>query len=549
MAAALGVLRRAETGEIVPSAVLLAAHDLLHTQVPPQLGDSSMRRLAQLLVGQGVVPKPGDYDGRWWLWWPKNGRDPCRDCGKTRSLTRYSARLGNDYRYLCARCRAAERQHIVQQADRLLHVHDPHQPTSTPAPTLAPPAEAPTGRGVPAPSGRDWESYVIRLEKLLAALGWAGFDLPERWDTDFDPQEGASLFATCWRGDGGLDVQYNPHQQTLALQPFDDVCGDWPESYSLLDDSIEIPVAPSGEQAVTAVAAAAGQAGLLDATHVRIADSAPAEARQEFILRRIRRIFQPAADRQLPLGDLLREVTENQWLNAYLEWVVGMTGGDVAPDIVPDAAALGVAAWCWRNNTAVEKHHLESDVLMARVNIAVTRITQQHVCPVEGIDWDSIKNALTDPQWALPDGTPVSSLFGPGWSEVTATVTAELDRWRHHDHEVLGPQTTLILMSIGGSTGYTNSWWGQGRWHSICRRLIDDATAAGLPLPQPYDQRGPGALLADLDAPDEVSPPVLDWLIDLPDAGVHGPRGLRMHHATRPPQRCWDPHWLADDNP
>lgn len=552
LAAALGVLRRAETGESVTNAVLLTAHDQLHAQVPRQLGDSSMRRLAEFLVARGVVPKPSDYEGRWWLWWPKNGRGPCRDCGKTRFLNRYSARWGDEYRYLCARCRSAERQHIGQQAGRLLDMQGSRESTSTPVPaTFAPPIEAPAGSMiVPTPASRDWESYAIRLEELLGALDWAGFDLPEEWDTDFDPQEGAMLFATLWRGDGGLEVQYNPHQQTLALQPFDDVTGDWPESYSLLEDSIEIPVAPVGEQAATAVAAAAGQAGLLDATHVRVADSAPPEAKQEFTLRRIRRIFQPAAAfRQLPLTDLLRETTENEWLNAYLEWVVGMTGWDVAPDIVPDAAALGIAAWCWRNNTAVEDHHLESDVLMARVNIAVTRITQQHVCPVEGIDWDSIKNALTDPQWALPDGTPVCSLFGPGWTEVAATVTAELDRWRHLDHEVLGPQTTLILMSIGGSTSYTDSWWGQGRWISICRRVIDDATAAGLPLPPPYDQRGPEALLADLDAPDEVPAPVLDWLIDLPDAGVHGPRGLRMRHVTRPPQRCWDPYWLTDDNP
>ncbi|MEU1481593.1 hypothetical protein [Streptomyces sp. NPDC005760] len=101
MAAALGVVRRAESGESATNAVLLAAHDLLHTQVPPQLGDSSLRRLAEPLVGRGVVPKPGDYEGRWWLWWPKGGRGPCRDCGNTRSLTRYSARFGNEYRYLC----------------------------------------------------------------------------------------------------------------------------------------------------------------------------------------------------------------------------------------------------------------------------------------------------------------------------------------------------------------------------------------------------------------------------------------------------------------
>ncbi|MGW2556330.1 hypothetical protein [Streptomyces sp. NPDC001635] len=391
---------------------------------------------------------------------------------------------------------------------------------------------------------------MTRLHELLAALEWAGFELPEEWDSDFDMEPGALLFATLWRADGGVDVEFRPHQGLLALQPFDDVTGDWPESYSLLENSIEIPVTLAGQQAVAAVDAAAGEAGLLDATHVRVADSAPPEVKQEFARRRIRRIFQPAvAFRQLSLTDVLREVTESEWLSNYLDWVVGMTGRDVAPDIVPDAAALGVAAWCWRNNTAVEDHHLDTDVMMARVNIAVTRIAQQHICPFEGIDWDSIKDALMDPQWALPDGTLVRSLFGDGWTEVAATVTAELVRWQQLDHEVLGPETTLILMSIGGSTSSTDSWWGQGRWHSICRRIIDEATAAGLPLPPPYDQRGPDVLLADLDAPDLISDTVLDWLVDLPDASADGPRGLRMNRVIRPPQHCWDPYWLTDHTP
>ncbi|MFJ3644467.1 hypothetical protein [Streptomyces murinus] len=558
LAAALGVLRCTENGQSVTDAVLLAAHDLLYAQAPRHLGDSSMRRLAAVLLGRGVVPKPGDYEGQWWLWWPKSGHGPCRDCGKSRSLTRYSARFGNDYRYLCARCRADERQQIAEQAGRLREMlappvaaHPAHMPAPVTGshPTEAAPANG-TGAAIPPPSDRDWETYATRLEGLLAAVGWAGFDLPQEWDIDFDAQEGALLFATLWRGDGGVDVEYLPHQGVLALQHFDDVTGEWPEAYSLLEDGIEISVSGSGEQAVTAVEAAAGEAGLLDAAHVLVADTAPEEAKQEFTLRRVRRIFQPAADfRQLPLGELLREVTETEWLSAYLDWVVGMDGRDVAPDIVPDAAAPGVAAWCWRNNTAVEDHHLDTDVLMARVNIAVTRITQQHICPIEGIDWDSIKDALMDPQWALADGTPVHSLFGPGWAEVAATVTAELDRWRQLDHEVLGPETTLILMSIGGSTSYTDSWWGQGRWRSICRRIIADAIAAGLPLPPPYDQQGPDALLADLDAPDEVPESVLDWLIDPPRAGDRTPRGLRMHHVTRPLRHRWDPYWLSDSIP
>ncbi|WP_405419437.1 hypothetical protein [Streptomyces erythrochromogenes] len=400
------------------------------------------------------------------------------------------------------------------------------------------------------PSEREWGDIVDRLHELLAPLEWAGFELPEAWDSEFDPEPGTLLYGDLWRGDGCVSAEYRPHEGVLALRPFEDVTGDHPHSYTLLDDEMEIGVAASGSVAVEAVARAAGRAGLLDATHVRVAESAPQSARQDFAIRRIRGIFQPAAaDRDVPLTEILREVSENTWLSDFLEMVVGMAGHDVAPDIVPDAAALGVAAWCWRNNTAVEAHHLDTDVLMARTNIAVTRVTQQHVCPVEGIDWDGIESSLMDPAWALPDGTTIRSLFGTGWDEVADTVTAELRRWRHMDHTLLGLRTTLILMTIAGSTGYTDSWWGQARWPAMCHHVVDHAVRAGLDLPAPYDLRGVDSLLADLADPDLLPDDVLDWVIGLPQASIDGPRGLRFNPITRPPQRCWDPYWLEDNQP
>jgi hypothetical protein len=38
-------------------------------------------------------------------------------------------------------------------------------------------------------------------------------------------------------------------------------------------------------------------------------------------------------------------------------------------------------------------------------------------------------------------------------------------------------------------------------------------------LPAPYDTRNPEDLIADLADPDRVSDDVLDWLIDMPEAG------------------------------
>jgi hypothetical protein len=548
LAVALGVLDRIEHGGAVADGVVRAAHDALYSSAQRRNGDVCLRRLAQLLVGRGVVPGPGEYQGLWWLWWPKDGHGPCGGCGKTRVLKRYSGRLHRPYRYRCARCRADERVQDAEQAQELFEQLGAKLGGAAPT---AVPATGGGGQTGPGPTVRPadgaWAGHLERLCDLLSSLDWAGFDLPEEWECEYDPQVGALLFADIWRGDGGISVQYEPDAGMLALQPFEDVAGDCPLSYSLIEDSIRIPVAGTGSGAAAAVARAVGQAGLLDATHVRIADGTPPGAAREFAYHRVRRIFQPAADfRELPLAQVLRQVTEDSSLAAYLEWVVDMAGGDVAPDVVPDAAALGVAAWCWRNNTAVEAHHLDSDVLMARVNMAVTRITMQHVDPVLGIDWDGIGSALADPAWALPDGRTIRSLFGAGWSEVAATVTAELARWRHLDYEVLGPRTVLILMTIGGSTSYTSSWWGQGRWAGMCRRVIDDATTAGLALPSPYDSRGEDALLADLEAPDRLPDHVLDWLIDLPQSRADGPHGLRFHAVTRPAQRCWDPYWLTE---
>jgi hypothetical protein len=175
---------------------------------------------------------------------------------------------------------------------------------------------------------------------------------------------------------------------------------------------------------------------------------------------------------------------------------------------------------------------------MARVNLAVTKAVQPHVNSFEGVDWDGVQAALTDPHWKLPSGAAVAELFGEGWSEVTATMTEQVQAWRRLDEELIGPQATLRLLTIGGSTGYTRHWWGQGRWNAICRQIVDDAVEAGVPLPEPYDRRGSDELDADLADPDRVSDDVLDWLIGMPQGGLDTARGLRMHAtATQPVYR------------
>jgi hypothetical protein len=124
---------------------------------------------------------------------------------------------------------------------------------------------------------------------------------------------------------------------------------------------------------------------------------------------------------------------------------------------------------------------------------AVTRAVAEHLNPVEGVDWTSVIASLTDPSWALPDGRVIAELFGDGWTEVRDSVRERLEQWRRLDEEILGPHATLRLLTIGGSTGHTRHWWGQGRWTAICRAVIADAVEAGIALPAPYDDLGPSA--------------------------------------------------------
>jgi hypothetical protein len=153
------------------------------------------------------------------------------------------------------------------------------------------------------------------------------------------------------------------------------------------------------------------------------------------------------------------------------------------------------------------------------------------------VDWGGVEEALTDSQWSLPDGRVISALFGKGWPEVQRTVRRQVRMWRRFDEDLIGPEAILRLLTIAGSTSYTQHWWGQGRWAAICRAIVSDATQAAIALPAPYDTTGADVLLRDLVEPDALGDDVLAWLIDIPGTGGYGPWGLRGHESTRPVTR------------
>ncbi|WP_326647255.1 hypothetical protein [Streptomyces sp. NBC_01750] len=69
-------------------------------------------------------------------------------------------------------------------------------------------SSATTNRPKNVPSEQEWLDIVDRLHELLLPMEWAGFELPEVWDSEFDPQAGALPYSDLWRGDGCVTAEY-----------------------------------------------------------------------------------------------------------------------------------------------------------------------------------------------------------------------------------------------------------------------------------------------------------------------------------------------------
>ena len=400
-------------------------------------------------------------------------------------------------------------------------------------------------RSVPQPTEEQWGRHVDDLEILLCSLVQAGWELPESYDSDFDSEHGAFLFGELHRTGMVISVQYEPSAGKLQLLPFE---GDGnPLLLSMLDEMVEIRAGHDLLDGADLVAERAGELGLLDATHLAAAPDSDITTAELISHRYREEMFEPAARyRGLGLDELAGQLAADEEFSWRMRFITGMAGSRILPDLVPGAVALGIAAWCWRNDTEVENWHLPTDVLMAKVNIAVTKAVRPHIDPVEGVDWAGAEVALTDSRWSLPDDRVISALFGEGWPEVQRTVRRQVRMWRRFDEDLIGPEAMLRLLTVAGSTSYTRHWWGQGRWPTICREVISDATRAAIALPAPYDAKGAEVLLRDLIEPDTLSDDVLAWMIDIPGAGGNGPWGIRGHESTRPVTREFALYYFGD---
>lgn len=398
------------------------------------------------------------------------------------------------------------------------------------------------------PSDEIWAKWVDRLTDLLAPLEWAGWELSEEYDTDFDFEYGASIFGGAQRTGMAISFEFKPYRDEFLLEPWEPN-GD--ALLSALDEATAVQVGDDHDSGRQLVVEVAGDLGLLDATRVSASSDSDVTTGELVAGQFVEWIFEPAAGyRGIPVSDLVGRLMTDEEFSGTLRVLTEFFAPNVLPDLIPSAAAIGIANWCWRNDTAVEDWHLPSDALMAKVSISATRAVMEHVDLYEGIDWRWVEQSLTSETWRLPDGRAVSELFAEGWPEIQRTVRDAVRKWRRFEEDLLSPDAMLRLLTVAGSTSYTRHWWGQGRWAAICKAIVTDAVAAGIALPAPYDATGAEAFLRDLREPDAISDEALAWLIDIPGAGPDGPRGLRSHGATEPIVREFELHvFAASDEP
>ncbi|MFD8478193.1 hypothetical protein [Kitasatospora sp. NPDC059673] len=324
------------------------------------------------------------------------------------------------------------------------------------------------------------------LERLTAPLRQAGWKQDETWYEDEEDEDDSGHDAPATvelsRSNFHLFISWSPATGRLVIDDPTDAW-DWdgylPPLFAL-DEPLTIDLSPYSTQVDKAEAArrAFAAAGLLDTTRIHLPDDAtPLRGTLSTLF--WKEHISPAIRQHRREHDVL------QALKAFGEdfsWRIGSglrTYPVISPDLVPSAAARGVAEWCWRRESDVEDWHFKiDDIAMARANIAATRAVLPHVHP-EAIDWHAVRLALTAPARRLADGQALRDIFEEGWEPILASIHREIDLWQRVDEE-LGPETTMRMLSMHGShTESVGEWWGSGWFETVTRRAIGRAADAG----------------------------------------------------------------------
>ena len=193
------------------------------------------------------------------------------------------------------------------------------------------------------PTEEEWGGHVDDLERLLCSLVQAGWEQPESYGSDFDSEDGAFLFGDLHRTGMVISVQYEPTAGKLQLLPFE---GDGdPLLLSMPDETVEIRTGRDLQRGADLVAERAGELGLLDATHLAAAPDSDITTAELIGLRYGEEIFEPAARyRGLTLDELAGQLAADEEFSLRMQFIAGMAGRHVLPDLVPDAVVLGIAA-------------------------------------------------------------------------------------------------------------------------------------------------------------------------------------------------------------
>ncbi|MFG3094538.1 hypothetical protein [Streptomyces sp. NPDC048202] len=320
------------------------------------------------------------------------------------------------------------------------------------------------------------------LRRLTTPLRLAGWSEEEQWYEEEELPADAALSVELSRSNFHLYVSWYPADCRLVV---DDPTEGWDWTESLpplfpLDEPLSIDLSAHPAQAAKAEAArrAFAAAGLLDATRIHLPEDASA-LRSDLVL-----LFW--ADH---IHDTIRRHRRGNDGKAAIEalgeefsWRIGSglrAYPVIVPDAVPAAAARGIAEWCWRRESDVEKWHFKiDDIAMARANIAATRAVLPHVHP-DGVDWPAVRLALTVPSRRLANGQSLQDIFEEGWTPILASIHREIDLWQQVD-ESLGPEAALRLLSMHGSrTESIGEWWGSGWYETMARRAVVRAASEG----------------------------------------------------------------------
>lgn len=330
-----------------------------------------------------------------------------------------------------------------------------------------------------------------------------------------------------------LGVQLDPEPrrtETLTLLPLAAQLAQ-PDDGIGFFDAVNKPVtlaAVSHGLAPFAVEGFAAELGLLDPTRFRLPKKCSADERAAFLIRLYTTYLGGAAATWRGGSPLkaLRALDADDQFGDLLQTAMAF-GSGVIPDPVPMAAAIGITLDCWRH-TELETAHAGSktltDVAMAKLNIGTTRAVRRYIT-TQGIDWNGVGGVLLDPerQACNDNRDSVGVLVGTDWPLVAHSIQQSLDEWLHAE-QVAGPEATLRLASVMGSSTYTKRWWGNGWWSDFSDsvlRHVEETFPELLHLEA--DDLASRQLASDLfHRPDALPDTVLKTLIDPPDG-----QGLR----------------------